>query len=107
MGECNCTWTSVVKVQSAVASYNGGLFCGSTEMPGASNFPLQRAICCGMEFDTIASAPIDCGLVIDHQGPAATAVRKFANDEGKWITKFLQAWQIATTNGFSLKRLET
>jgi len=105
--DCNCTWSSVVKYASAMSSYNNGLFCGSTEQPGASDFPRQRAICCGEQFDKTDSAPIDCGLVIDHQGPAASAVKKFANDESKWVTKFLQAWKIATTNGFSLSKLRS
>lgn len=106
---CTCAWPALVRVQDAVANYNNDYFCGSTTHYGASNFPRQRAVCCGEEFNTINDAYIDCGLPISPQGPANTAVRKFANDETKWIDKFMTAWRKATTNGFSgqLRQLQT
>jgi len=34
-------------------------------------------------------------------------VKKFANDEDAWIRVFQKAWQIATGNGFTLKKLRS
>eukprot|EP00929_Paragymnodinium_shiwhaense_P018231 TRINITY_DN12845_c0_g1_i4.p1 TRINITY_DN12845_c0_g1~~TRINITY_DN12845_c0_g1_i4.p1 ORF type:complete len:375 (-),score=72.05 TRINITY_DN12845_c0_g1_i4:428-1552(-) len=105
--ECECAWYSAVKVSDATEKYMDGKFCGSTEIPAASNFPLQRAICCGDEHDTTASLPIDCGLVVDTKGPAEKPVRAFANNEDIWLRQFSNAWAIATSNGFEdLKRLQ-
>jgi len=103
--ECNCTWPSPVFIADGYKNYNNGEYCGSTYVPGSDDFPAQRALCCGSQFDTINDAWVDCGKVTWPQGPAASNVKKFANDEDDWISKFQRAWKIATTNGFSLTAL--
>jgi hypothetical protein len=98
--ECNCTWASAVQLRDAVELYNGGEFCGTTEIPGGNNFREQRALCCGEQFNHPIDQWVDCGLPLKPQGPAADSVKKFANYEDRWLTIFSQAWNIATTNGF-------
>jgi len=105
--ECNCTWASAVQLQKASNNYNDGKFCGSTEIPGASDFPRQREICCGEGFNLITDAWMDCGLPIAPKGPAAGPIKRFANDENVWLRQFARAWQIVTGNGFSLKRIRS
>ena len=105
--ECLCTWGTPASVSDATAKYEDGRFCGSTHIPGKDNFRLQRALCCGADFDKTSDAWIDCGLPIDPKGPAYQSVKKFANDEDAWIRSFKKAWKIATTNGFSLRRLRS
>jgi len=105
--DCLCTWASYVKVQQASNKYMNGTFCGSHNIPAASNFPLQRSICCGTNFTSPSDLYIDCGSVVQPKGPAVAAMHKFANDEDKWIKWFLRAWKKATGNGFWLKRLSS
>jgi len=102
--ECECTWP-VPKAVTGAISYNGGFFCGSQDILGSDDFPGQRALCCGQEFDTVADAYVDCGLPLSPEGPASTAVKRYANDEGTWLSTFSNAWRVATTNGFSLTKL--
>lgn len=78
---CECTWVAYVKFQQASNKYMNGTFCGSHDIPGAAEFPRQRSICCGEEFDKPSDLPIDCGLVIEPLGPAVQPIRMFANDE--------------------------
>lgn len=104
--DCNCTWPAPKIIEDAIDSYNNGEFCGSVDIPGKDDFPGQRALCCGSEFDTTADAWVDCGLPLQPLGPAASAVKRFANDEDTWISTFQNAWRIATTNGFSLRSLQ-
>mmetsp|Transcript_119160 Transcript_119160/g.254182 ORF Transcript_119160/g.254182 Transcript_119160/m.254182 type:complete len:510 (-) Transcript_119160:432-1961(-) len=104
--ECNCTWPPPTYVADAIDNYNNGEFCGSTTIPGSNDFPAQRALCCGSQFDSTADEWVDCGKVTWPQGPASDDVRRFANDEDKWISTFQRAWKIATTNGFSLSNLQ-
>lgn len=103
--DCLCAWSSSTRMQTASGKYMNGTFCGRHDIPGPSDFPRQRSICCGAEFDSRRDAHIDCGLVVKPLGPAANAVRDFANREEKWIASFMHVWQIATSNGFSLKKL--
>ena len=105
--ECECTWGVPNAVSSAVAKYEDGHFCGSTNIPGSSDFKLQRALCCGAEFNKRSDAVMDCGLPIDPKGPAYTSIKKFANNEDAWMRVFKGAWRIATNNGFSLRRLRS
>jgi len=104
---CECTWVAPVSVSAASSKYEEGRFCGSTDIPGKSNFRQQRALCCGAQFNKISDAAIDCGLPISPMGPAYQSVKKFANDEDAWIRVFQKAWQIATGNGFTLKKLRS
>lgn len=103
--QCTCTWLPRPVVLDAVTTYNDGEFCGSTANPGGFN--QERALCCGPEFDRPQSASIDCGDPRQPLGSAAGAVQNFARNEGAWLTTFLNAWSTATTNGFSLKALES
>ncbi|CAK9108432.1 Putative ascorbate peroxidase (HvAPX1) [Durusdinium trenchii] len=105
--ECKCTWGVPVAVSTATTKYEEGRFCGSTNIPGSSNFRQQRAICCGEEFDGRSDAAIDCGLPIDPKGPAYESIKKFANNEDAWLRVFKAAWRTATGNGFSLRRLRS
>lgn len=105
--ECLCTWDIPVSVSEATEKYEEGRFCGSTTIPGRSNFRQQRALCCGAEFTKVSDSSIDCGLPVDPKGPAYQSVKRFANDEDVWIRVFKKAWNIATTNGFSLRRLRS
>ncbi|CAJ1335279.1 unnamed protein product [Effrenium voratum] len=105
--ECECAWGVPVAVSSATTKYEDGRFCGSTNIPGSSDFRLQRALCCGAEFDQRSDAVIDCGLPITPKGPAYSSIRRFANNEDAWIRVFRAAWRIATGNGFSLRRLRS
>ena len=105
--ECLCTWNVPVSVSEATEKYEEGRFCGSTTIPGSSNFRQQRALCCGAEFTRISDSWIDCGLPVDPKGPAYNSIKRFANDEDVWIRVFKKAWNIATTNGFSLRRLRS
>lgn len=102
--ECNCTWASAIQFNQAITTYNKDKFCGSTDIPGGSNFPAQRAKCCGEGFDLISHAEIDCGLPIAPQGPAAKAVKTFANNEDRWLHVFEKAWTKVTGNGFALSK---
>eukprot|EP00931_Biecheleriopsis_adriatica_P066330 TRINITY_DN40718_c0_g1_i1.p1 TRINITY_DN40718_c0_g1~~TRINITY_DN40718_c0_g1_i1.p1 ORF type:complete len:500 (-),score=107.40 TRINITY_DN40718_c0_g1_i1:35-1534(-) len=104
--DCNCTWIAPVFVAAGTSTYNGGEFCGTTDIPGQSDFPAQRAYCCGEEFDSFTDATIDCGLPLSPKGPAYSSVRVFANDEDDWIDAFLRSWKTATGNGFSLRNLQ-
>lgn len=106
---CTCAWASYVKVQNSVNNYFGGKFCGTDDIPGASDFPRQRALCCGLGDDySINDLPMDCGLPIKPLGPAAGAVKRYANSEDAWLKDFTRAWTVATTNGFdSLSKLKS
>ena len=103
---CECAWGTPAAISTAITKYENGHFCGSTDIPGKDNFKLQRAICCGAEFDKVSDAVIDCGLPLKPEGPAYSSIKKFANNEDKWIKVFKGAWKIVTNNGFSLKRFE-
>lgn len=105
---CTCTWGSAVHVQEATSKYMDGKFCGTDDIPGSSDFPRQRALCCGLGDNySINDQWMDCGLPLEPMGPAASYIKKFANDEDTWLTAFMNAWRIATTNGFeSLKVLK-
>lgn len=105
--DCECTWGVPAAVSAAITEYENGHFCGSTDIPGSGNFKLQRALCCGAEFDSRADAVIDCGLPLTPKGPAYDSIKRFANNEDAWIRVFTAAWKIATTNGFSLRRLRS
>lgn len=104
---CECVWGTPAAISTAITKYENGHFCGSTDIPGKDNFKLQRAICCGAEFDKVSDAVIDCGLPLKPEGPAYSSIKKFANNEDKWIKVFKGAWKIVTNNGFSLKRLRS
>lgn len=104
---CECAWGTPAAISTAITKYENGHFCGSTDIPGKDNFKLQRAICCGAEFDKVSDAVIDCGLPLKPEGPAYSSIKKFANNEDKWIKVFKGAWKIVTNNGFSLKRLRS
>lgn len=56
---CECTWVAPVSVSAASSKYEEGRFCGSTDIPGKSNFRQQRALCCGAQFNKISDAAID------------------------------------------------
>ena len=104
---CECAWGTPAAISTAITKYENGHFCGSTDIPGKDNFKLQRAICCGAEFDKVSDAVIDCGLPLKPEGPAYSSIKKFANNEDKRIKVFKGAWKIVTNNGFSLKRLRS
>ena len=88
--QCKCTWGVPVAVNAATSKYEEGRFCGSTDIPGSSNFRRQRALCCGAEFDRTSDSWIDCGLPIDPKGPAYQSIKRFANDEDAWIRTFMK-----------------
>mmetsp|Transcript_10700 Transcript_10700/g.24384 ORF Transcript_10700/g.24384 Transcript_10700/m.24384 type:complete len:447 (+) Transcript_10700:70-1410(+) len=89
-----CTWTDPDNLQTAIQSYLGGEYCGSTSVPG--RVPEQRERCCNDD-----DRDIDCGDFNEPRGSAFEDVREFANDEAAWLQVFLSSWKIATENGFS------
>lgn len=106
--ECTCAWATHVPIQQGVSKYLGGKFCGTDDIPGSSDFPRQRAICCGLgDTYSINDLPMDCGLPVKPLGPAAKAIKRYTNNEDAWLWDFKKAWAVATTNGFdSLRRLK-
>jgi len=96
-----CTWAAPLLVESAYTTYLDGEYCGRTNVPGSSDFGLQRRICCCDNCDQGPNVPRDCGLPPELNGPAADAMIAFANSESEWIEAFIIAWGKATENGFT------
>lgn len=101
-GEGCCAWISPRFIgdprgrgAGATNLYLEGKFCGTDQIPGASDFPQQRALCCNND----TGRSIDCFPANEPRGPAFDDVRDFANDEDSWLGAFQQAWTAATENG--------
>mmetsp|Transcript_133138 Transcript_133138/g.235627 ORF Transcript_133138/g.235627 Transcript_133138/m.235627 type:complete len:504 (+) Transcript_133138:59-1570(+) len=116
---CNCAWVRGLDHLQAIAN-NDNEFCGTKDFyPGLENlgfgtsghlgipnentlnFTKQRIVCCGVQEGIIIDPKVDCGLPNMPWGPAAAAVAHFAADEEDWLTAYHEAWDIATTNGYS------
>mmetsp|Transcript_56210 Transcript_56210/g.100154 ORF Transcript_56210/g.100154 Transcript_56210/m.100154 type:complete len:699 (-) Transcript_56210:343-2439(-) len=86
-----CAWLGSNLIAAAIQN-NGGEFCGAAPPRGGAD--AERNQCCE---DPAAE---DCGNRNEPSGPAAEDILTFASDEGAWIANFLNAWRIATENGF-------
>ena len=95
-GQC-CAWSNKLFLKAKGFKLNGATSCGD------ASGGLRNA-CCSSED---ASSYGDCDSSRKPEGPAVTAVAKFAGRESKWLDDYLDAWKIATNNGYdTLKYLD-
>ena len=69
-------------------------FCGITSTTGAGD----RRECCSSRSEDLRQ---DCDEVNGPNGPAIEAITAFSKDEEAWLEMYLQAWNMATENGYS------
>lgn len=94
-----CAWLEPTAVQAITSQHHP--YCGAPEVP--PNLIAQRALCCNNNPDAN-----DCTDPTGNSGKAYIHVKEFAENEGAWLTVFMQAWKQVTENGFEdqLQELE-